>query len=293
MIATKHVKCGIGSLVFDISNYTFLGMLALIMVLPFIHIVSASFTPIEDLVRTKFVLIPTRISLDAYRYVFSTNTILRGLLISIGITVVGTILNLALTALTAVPLAHKNLLGRKTMVGIIIFTMVFNGGIVPNYIIVRMMGLTNTFWSLILPTAISSFNLMLFKNYFQELPQELEESAKLAGYNELSILIRIIIPVSAPLFATFPVLFGVMHWNSWFNAVLYLSDSKMWPMQVVLRQIITSASEVGDTAGAVNYVPAQTVRMCTIVVTTFPILCVYPFLQKYFVKGLMVGSIKG
>ena len=293
MESKSFIKRSAGSMVFDCVNVLFLTILALIMVLPFIHIVAASLTPIEDLVKTRFVLIPTRISLDAYRYVFSTNTVMRGLIVSVGITIAGTLLNLILTALTAYPLAHENLIGRKTMIGLVVFTMVFNGGIVPNFIVVRMLGLTNTYWALILPPAISSFNLMLFKNYFQGLPMELEESAKLAGYNEVSILLRIIIPISAPLFATFVVIFGVSHWNSWFNAVLYLSDSKMWPIQVILRQIVTSASEVGDTAGATSLVPAQTVRMCTIVVTVLPILTMYPFLQKYFVKGLLVGTVKG
>ena len=278
---------------FGLVNALMLTIIGLLMIVPFLHIISASLTPIEDLVKTRFILIPTRISLEAYRYVFSTNVVLRGMIVSICVTVVGTIINIAMTALTAYPLAHKDLVGRKVMVGMVIFTMIFNGGIIPNYIIVRALGLTGSYWSLVLPVAIGSFNLMLFKNYFQELPMELEESAKLAGYNDLSILIRVILPVSMPLVATFVVMFGVSHWNSWFNASIYLSDSKMWPIQVILRQIITSASEVGDTAGAVNVVPPMTVRMCTIVVASLPILILYPFLQKYFVKGMMLGSVKG
>lgn len=279
--------------VFGIANAVILTVLALLMVVPFLHIISASLTPIEDLVKTQFILIPTRVSFEAYRYVFSTSTVLRGLIVSICVTAAGTAINIILTTLTAYPLAHRDLVGRKVMVGMVIFTMIFNGGIVPNYIIVRALHLTGTYWSLVLPVAIGSFNLMLFKNYFQELPMELEESAKLAGFNDLSILIRVILPISAPLIATFVVIFGVSHWNSWFNASIYLSDSKMWPIQVILRQIITSASEVGDTAGATNFIPPVTVRMCTIVVTSLPILILYPFLQKYFVKGMMVGSVKG
>lgn len=289
----NHVRTSLGSKIFDVINYTFLGVICLIMVLPFVNIISSSLTPLEDLVKNPFILIPTRVSLEAYSYIFSTNTVIHGLQVSIGITLVGTTLNILLTAMTAYPLAHQKLVGRKVLVSMVVFCMVFNGGMIPTFIIVKNLGLLNTYWSLILPTAISSFNLMLFKNYFQELPQELEEAAKLAGYNDVSILFRIILPISKPLIATFVVMFGVEHWNSWFNAILYLNNSKMWPIQVILRQIITGASQVGDAMGGTNTMPAATVRNCTIVIATVPILLVYPFLQKYFTKGLLVGSVKG
>lgn len=289
----NHVRTSLGSKVFDVINYTFLGAVCLIMVLPFVNIISSSLTPLEDLVKNPFILIPTRVSLEAYSYIFSTNTVIHGLQVSVGITLVGTTLNILLTAMTAYPLAHQKLVGRKVLVSMVVFCMVFNGGMIPTFIIVKSLGLLNTYWSLILPTAISSFNLMLFKNYFQELPQELEEAAKLAGYNDVSILFRIILPISKPLIATFVVMFGVEHWNSWFNAILYLNNSKMWPIQVILRQIITGASQVGDAMGGTNTMPAATVRNCTIVIATVPILLVYPFLQKYFTKGLLVGSVKG
>lgn len=289
----KKVKASLGSRIFDVVNYTFLGILCLIMILPFISIIASSVTPIEELVKKKFVLIPSAISFEAFEYVFSTNTVLNGVLVSVGVTLVGTAISILITALTAYPLAHTQLVGRKALVGMVIFTMVFNGGMIPTFIIVKSLKLVNSWWSLILPTAISSFNLMLFKNYFQGLPLELEESAKLAGYNDLSILFRIILPISKPLIATFVVMFGVEHWNSWFNAILYLNDSDMWPIQVILRQIITSASQVGDAMGGASSIPPATVRNCTIVIATVPILVVYPFLQKYFTKGLLVGSVKG
>ena len=289
----NKTKSSLGSKLFDGFNHCFLGVLCLIMVLPFLNIIASSITPIEQLVREKFVLIPSSISFEAFDYVFSTNTVLNGLLVSVGITLAGTALNILLTALTAYPLAHKDLVGRKALVSLILFTLVFNGGMIPTFIVVKSLNLINSWAALVLPTAISSFNLMLFKNYFQGLPAELEESARLAGYNDLSILFRIILPVSKPLIATFVVMFGVEHWNSWFNAVLYLNDSRMWPIQVILRQIITSASQVGDAMGGANSIPPATVRSCTIVVATVPILVIYPFLQKYFTKGLLVGSVKG
>ncbi len=288
-----RIKYGISSKAFNIVNYVFLGFIGLIMVLPFINVITSSFTPIELLVKNDFILFPTAFSLEAYAYVFSTNVVIRGMLVSVGITLAGTSLNLLLSSLTAYPLAHRGLKGRKVMIVLIIFTIMFNGGMIPNYIVVQKLGLLNSYWALILPTAISSFNLMLFKSYFQELPVELEESARLAGYNDLSILFRIILPISKPLLATFAVLFGVEHWNAWFSSVLYLTDSEKWPIQLILRQIITSATEVGDAMGGTNFVPPVTVRMCTIVVATVPILCIYPFLQKYFTKGILLGSVKG
>jgi putative aldouronate transport system permease protein len=238
--------------------------------------------------------VPTRLSLDAYRYIFSTPIVPRGLAISVYITVAGTLLNLLMSSLTAWPLAHRNLLGVHVMSLLVVFTLIFNGGMIPGFIIVQKLRLLNTYWSLILPYVISSFNLMLFRNYFREMPVELEEAAKIEGYNDLIILFKIILPLAKPLLATFAIIFGVGHWNSWFTATLYLSNSRMWPIQVILRQVITSMSQVGDAlGGAANYIPPMTVRMCTIVVTTVPILMIYPFLQKYFTKGILVGSVKG
>ncbi|GHT63983.1 putative ABC transporter permease protein YtcP [Spirochaetia bacterium] len=287
------IRAGFGSNLFDAVNYFLLALVSLVMILPFIHVLAASLTPIEDLLKRDFILFPTRLSLDAYRYVFSTPIVARGLLISIFITVSGTTLNLLLSSLTAYPLAHRNLLGGKVMSLLVVFTLIFNGGMIPMFIMVQKLRLLNTYWALILPYVISSFNLMLFRNYFREMPDELEEAAKIEGYNDLSILFRIILPLAKPLLATFAIIFGVDHWNSWFNATLYLSNSRMWPIQVILRQVITSMSQVGDAMGGTNYIPPMTVRMCTIVVATVPILLVYPFLTKYFSKGILAGSVKG
>lgn len=288
-----RLQSGPGSFFFDAVNHIVLGLTALVMLLPFIHVLAASLTPIEDLLKRDFILIPTRFSLDAYRYVFSTPIVPRGLLISAFLTVGGTILNLLLSSLTAYPLAHRNLMGGRFMSLLVVFTLIFNGGMIPMFIVVQKLHLLNTYWALLLPYVISSFNLMLFRNYFREMPDELEEAAKIDGYNDLSILFLIVLPLAKPLLATFAIIFGVEHWNSWFSATLYLSDSRMWPIQVILRQVITSMSQVGDAMGGTNYIPPMTVRMCTIIVATVPILAIYPFLQKYFTKGILMGSVKG
>ncbi|GHV60031.1 putative ABC transporter permease protein YtcP [Spirochaetia bacterium] len=292
MYHQKKNRAGMGSILFDWFNYIFLGLVAIVMILPYIHVLASSLTPLEDLVKKDFVLFPTRISLEAYRYVFASSMVPRGLLISVFITISGTCLNLFLSSITAYPLAHRNLVGNKVMSLLVVFTMIFNGGMIPMYIIVLKLHLLNTYWALLLPYAISSFNLMLFRNYFREMPDELEEAAKIDGYNDISILFRIILPLSKPLLATFAIIFGVGHWNSWFTAVIYLTNARMYPIQVILRQVITASSQVGDT-GSFATIPPMTVRMCTIAVTTVPILMIYPFLQKYFTKGILIGSVKG
>lgn len=282
-----------GSHAFDILNIVVLGLVSLLTVLPFIHIVVASFTPPEILAKSDFVLFPSRLSLEGYAYVFSTNVVIRSLIVSTFITIVGTFFSVIMAVLMAYPLAHKGLTGRKLLMLMVIFTIMFNGGLVPTYIIVQKLHLLNTYMSLILPGAISVFSLVIFKSYFQELPAELEESAKLDGYNDLMILFKIILPSSKPLLATFTVMFGVTYWNTWFNAVIYLNDPKMWPVQLVLRQVMSSSSQIGDMVESASLIQPKTIQMCVITIATFPILCAYPFLQKYFSQGMLLGSVKG
>jgi putative aldouronate transport system permease protein len=292
-VKALRIQNGYGSHAFDVFNVVVLGLVSLLTVLPFIHIVVASFTPPEILAKSDFVLFPSRLSLEGYEYVFSTNVVARSLIVSTFITIVGTFFSIIMTVLMAYPLAHKTLTGRKVIMLMVIFTIMFNGGLVPTYIIVQKLHLLNTYMSLILPGAISVFSLVIFKSYFQELPAELEESARLDGYNDLMILFKIILPSSKPLLATFTVMFGVTYWNTWFSAVLYLNDSKMWPVQLVLRQVMNSSSQIGDMMESATLIQPKTIQMCVITIATFPILCAYPFLQKYFSQGMLLGSVKG
>lgn len=290
------VKPSIGSKVFDWFNYIFLLMMGIICVLPFIYVVSASFTPPEELIKYNFILYPRKPTLMAYQYIFSTSTITRSLFVSVFVTVVGTLLNVGMTSLMAYPLAHKRILGHKALMVMVTFTLVFSGGMIPGYILIQKLGLLNTYAAPLLPSAISAFNLIIFKNFFQQLPEELEESAKIDGCSDLRILGSIILPISVPLLATFTVIFAVGHWNSWFSYVLYMNDAKKWPVQVVLRMIVASAnSQIGNSM-AVNedYTPPQDIiRMCIITIATVPILVVYPFVQKHFTQGILLGSVKG
>lgn len=275
-------------------NVVLLMLFSLAAILPILYVVGASFGTQEEMLQKDFFLFPTRFSLDAYRYIFSTNTIARSMLVTVYITVVGTIINMVFTVLMAYPLSHTHLMGRKTILFLVTFTMMFNPGIIPAYLVVRALGMLNTWWALLIPNAIGAFYLIIMKNFFSQLPVELKESAKIDGANDMHILWRIIIPISLPSIATFSLFYAVINWNSFMNPLLYMNNPDRWPIQVLLRQIVLmSSGGVGDSEVALVAVAPQTVQMAVVVVATAPILLVYPFLQKYFVKGLMVGSIKG
>lgn len=288
-------KESVWSHAFDAFNYALLSLIALITIIPFVYVVVASFTPPEILLREHFILLPKGFSLEAYSFVFRSNAVLRALRVSGGVTVVGTLFSILMTVLFAFPLAHKQIRGRRALLFMITFTLMFNGGTVPTYMVVRSLGMINQYASLILPTCISTFNLIIFRNFFSGLPPELEESGKIDGASYPRILWQIILPLSMPLIATFVIMNGVGYWNSWFTAVLYLNDPAKWPIQVYLRQVISLANGAGSSEMLDSniVIPQESVRMCTIVVATLPIMVVYPFLQKYFTKGMLLGSIKG
>lgn len=285
----------LGSRIFDILNYTFLGLLALVMILPFIHVLGSSFATSAEIAETSFLLFPTEFSLSAYRYIFSTDTIFRALLVSIIVTVGGTLWSMFLSTLTAYGLSRKDLVGRRYLNFFIVFTILFNGGMIPTFLVVQQTGLLNTLWALIIPVSINAFNMIILRSFFMNLPAGLEESAKIDGANDFGILFRIVIPCSMPAIATISLFYAVTYWNTYMHAILYLSDSAKWPVQVLLRQIVVLASGISYDGASFTEVPPPeiTVKMATIVVATVPVLLVYPFLQKYFAKGALLGSVKG
>ncbi|MGQ7890221.1 carbohydrate ABC transporter permease [Paenibacillus sp. WC2504] len=291
------INKSIGSRIFDGFNYTFLTLFALVTLLPFIYIISVSFAEPEEVLRRGFILFPTSFSLEGYRYIFSTQTIVNSLFVTIGITVVGTFINLLFTSLLAYPLSRQDFEGRKLFMMLIVFTMLFHGGILPTFLVVKALGMLNSYWSLLIPNAISAFNLIVVVSFFRQLPEGLEEAAKIDGCSDVGLLFRIVLPLSTPVLATFALFYAVGHWNTFFNAIMYINDSKMWPIQVWLRQIvILSQGGIGDsTQFDQNYIapPSQIIKMAVIVISTVPILLVYPFLQKHFAKGVMIGSVKG
>lgn len=286
----------ISSRIFDIVNYTLLLIIGLVTILPFLHVIAGSFTTVTELAQKQFVLFPTVWSLDAYKYVFSTNTVFRSLGVSVGVTFLGTLFSMLLTCLMAYGLSRRDLDGRNFIMFMVLFTMLFSGGMIPTFLVVKEMGLIDTYAALIVPTAINAFNLIIMRNFFQNLPEGLEESAKIDGAGDWGILFRIVIPLSMPAIATISLFYAVTYWNTYMSAILYLNDAAKWPVQVILRQIVILASGfAADTSGMDEFVrpPEQTVKMAVIVIATLPILCVYPFLQKHFAKGALLGSIKG
>ncbi len=287
-----------GSVAFDILNYLIIGLAAFTTVMPIIYIICNSFaTELELQTRPMFV-IPEIWSTDAYKYIFASNKLIRAFGNSVLITVCGTAINLFFTVTMAYPLSKKFIRGRKVLLNMVIISMFFSGGMIPGYIVVsswlRMRG---TYWALLLPGAISAYNMMIVKNFFQGIPQELEESASLDGCNDMMTLLRIVLPLSLPVLATFGLFYAVGHWNSYFSAMIYLTDDKMYPLQLILRNIIVTAETSASDMSLMdpNFVepPKQSIKMAVIVVATVPIMCIYPFLQKYFVKGVMVGALKG
>ncbi|MFC5450956.1 carbohydrate ABC transporter permease [Paenibacillus aestuarii] len=281
--------------IFAIVNYLLLTIIGLITVIPFVHVVAGSFTSSAEMAAKKFVLIPTEWSLAAYQFIFSTNTIFKAMAVSIGITVVGTAFSMFITALMAYGLSRRDVDGRSVIMFLVVFTMLFHGGLIPTFLVVKELGLIDSYASLILPSAISAFNLIILKNFFQNIPDGLEESARIDGCSDFGILFRIVLPLSMPAIATISLFYAVTYWNTYMSAIFYLNDSAKWPIQVLLRQIVvlSSGMDYSSDLDSVTPPPAQSIKMAVIVVATLPILLVYPFLQKHFAKGAMLGSIKG
>lgn len=289
----------VGSRIFDAFNYLIIGIISITTILPFIYVLGASFATEYELQTRPMFLIPHDVTFNAYRYIFSSSKLIRSFGNSVFITVCGTAINLFFTVTMAYAISKKHLRGRNVIMNLVIFSMFFSGGMIPSYLVTATwLGLKETYWAILLPGAISAYNMMIVKNFFQGIPQELEESAHLDGCTDISTLIRIVLPLSLPVLATFGLFYAVGHWNSYFSAMIYLTkNDKMWPLQLILRQIIVAAeaaaSDTSMTELDIQNLPEQSVKMAVIVVSTFPIMCVYPFLQKYFVKGVMVGALKG
>lgn len=284
--------------VFDTILYIILILFGLVTLFPLYYVIVMSITPfIEVIANGGFVLFPSSVTLEAYQQIFSSSRIPQALGVTVFIAVVGTALNLAVTMLLAYPLSKKEIPGRNLILFMVVFTLLFSGGLIPLYLIVSSLGLTNTIWSLILPTLVSAFNTLIMKTYFQNLPIELEESARVDGCGEIRTLIQIIIPLSMPIIATLGLFYGVQQWNTYFHAIMFITKSDLQPIQVVLRSMIQTpnvGSELQLTnQSSIQQLPPETVKMATIVVTIVPIIAVYPFLQKHFMRGFLLGSIKG
>jgi putative aldouronate transport system permease protein len=272
----------------DMVIYGILGVISACALLPFLYVFIHSFSATEE-------PFPSEWTLSAYRYIFSTDKFLRSLAVSVYITLLGTALSLTATAFMAYGLSARSVPGRKWVLLMVLFTILFSGGMIPTYFVVRAVGLIDTLWALMIPGLMSGFYLLVMKDFFQSVPDELKEAAQIDGCHEVGIFFRIIIPLSLPALAAFGLFYAVGLWNQYFSAILYINDSTKWPVQVLLQQVIMQASGIGDSTqmGENMSFYGQSVRMAVIIVTTVPILLVYPFLQKHFAKGVLLGSVKG
>ncbi|WP_208590574.1 carbohydrate ABC transporter permease [Gracilibacillus suaedae] len=280
--------------VFDVFNHIVLILMGLVTFIPFVYVIAASFATEAEIAARPFFLVPETITTAAYDYIFSTNTFVRSIGVSVLVTILGTLVSLLLTMSMAYPISRKNLLGRNIILNLVVFTMVFNGGMIPTYIVVRSLGLLDSLWALILPVAINPFYLIIVKSFFQNLPTELEEAARIDGCSDMGVFWRIVIPLSKPVIATFTLFYAVFYWNDFFNALLYISDSAKWPVQLLLQQLIMVANvDFGTMDTMLTDPPEESLKMAVVVVATLPILVFYPFLQKHFAKGILLGSVKG
>lgn len=287
-----------GITVGDILLGIFMGLICFICLYPVWYTVVISFNDATDALRGGIHFWPRKWSLESYRTVFQDSTIMRAFLITALRTVIGTVTSVFFTAMVGYAFSKKHIMGNKFYMILGTITMFFSGGLIPTFILLKNLGLYDNFLVYILPSMFNFYNMIIFMTYFREMSPALEESAKLDGCNDMTIFVRIILPLSMPVVATIALFNGVGHWNDYFTGVMYINKAALQPIQTYLYRIVASASAsksvVAMPAGfTAQQVSSNSVRLATMVVTTFPIMCVYPFLQKYFVKGFMVGSIKG
>ena len=281
----------------DIVIAVILGFMTLAAIFPFYQVVMLSFADMASYAKHPLYLLPYCFDLTGYKTIFEDPMFFTSLGVTLFITLVGTSLNMFLSVMGAYVLSRKYLMGRKVILNLIIFTMLFNGGLIPTYLVIKNLKLVNTVWAMILPCGISTYYLIIMKNYFMSLPDSLLEAARLDGANEWNILTRVVLPISVPFMATFILFYAVERWNEWYLANLYINKAALYPLQTYLRNVLISMSNtLNDIAKQFMQghakVNSTAVQMATIVVATVPILCVYPFVQRHFVKGVMVGGIK-
>ncbi len=282
--------------VFSFVNMFLLIMISMISFLPILHVFAQSFSSATAIDTGKVAFLPVELTFENFAFVFRDHSILRAYGVTIFITVFGTIFNLIATASLAYPLSRKELFGRKFILLMVLFTMIFSAPLIPTFLVIQELGLLNTIWALIFPTAISAFNLFVMRSFFINIPDELIDAARIDGLGELRILFQIVLPLSKPALATLGIFYAVGHWNSYFQALMFIENPRLYPLQIKLRQMIVEDNFTNDPSGDFFQSMVQTspegIKMATIVVATVPILLVYPFLQKHFVKGFMLGSLK-
>lgn len=289
-----------GETAFTIINTFILCLFGLVCVYPIIYIIAVSFSGSLAIMEGRVFLWPVDFHLKAYEIVFSNDTVLRSYLNTILYTLVGTVFNLIAITCAAYPLSKKRLRGRSAFSLFFVFTILFSGGMIPNFLLVQKLGFYDTMWAVTVPGAMSVFYMIMLRTNFEQVPEALEEAAVIDGMDDLSILLKIYVPLCVPIYAALILFFAVSHWNSFFDAFIYLQTKAKFPLQVVLKEIVTAntmndlgTGAVGQGAMETTELMSDNLKCATIIVVMAPIMAVYPFVQKYFIKGMMVGAIKG
>jgi len=281
--------------------YVILCLLGLVTLLPMVNVLAISFSEGYAITQNPLMLVPHDFTLEAFKYIFNTEVLLRSFGITVFVTVFGTFLNLVFTITGAYAMSKTYMPGYKYLMWLIVIPMLFGAGLIPFYLLLKNLHMLNTIWVLLIPGLVAPFNLILMRNFFWNIPESLEESARLDGASELQVLWRLIVPLSKPVIATIGLFYAVGHWNDFFSGLFFITDNSKWPLQVVMRTIIVDQNMMNMGGGASSasvdvskiVVTQQNIKAATIIFAIVPILLVYPFLQKYFVKGIMLGSVKG
>lgn len=289
----NRIKQSLGSRIFNVVNITLLALLALITFYPFWDCLVVSVSSLKSYLETGIHLWPSEWSFEGYSYMLKTAELWTSYANSIFITVVGTLVNMIITIMAAYVLSKKNLKGQRVLMFLAVFTMMFSGGIIPTYMVVKSLGLMNSLWSMILPSAINTYNLIVLRNFFSDLPVELEEAAKLDGCTDVGILFKIMVPISKPAITTVTLFYAVDHWNDFFSAVMYINDREKWPLQLFLRSMLFENDAAYSGSGESLFLLGQPMKMAAVMMSIILIMCAYPFFQKYFTKGVMTGAVKG
>lgn len=293
-VLLKDMKESRGMRVFRAFNLAFLLVVVFLTVYPFLNIVAQSFSSEGFINAGQVNLFPLGFNVETYRLILADSTFWNNYGNTVLYTVVATAISMVLTTTFAYAIAKKDLKGRSFFIGIAVFTMFFNGGLIPNYVLISSMGMRDSIWAVVLPNAISVFNLLIMKSFFENMPRELEEAAAIDGLTQYGVLFRVVLPLSKAIVATMVLFYAVANWNSWFQAFLYLDKPELFPVTIYLRNMIAGASNTASAGSTVENVGqiAANIQSVTIVLTVIPILCVYPFVQKYFFSGIMLGSVK-
>lgn len=294
---SKGIKRSVSDRMFNVINVTLLLLLSVVMIYPLYYVVVASFSTYNSILQSNgFLLYPKEFTIEAYKLAFKNPMVLKGYANTLFVVIVGVAVNLILTAIGAYFLSRKDVKLQKPIMVLIVLTMYFSGGMIPFYFTVKNLGMEDSLWALIVPTAVNTFNLIIMRVSFMEIPRSLEESVEIDGGGHFIMLFKIILPLSKATFAVIGLYYAVAHWNAWFNAMLFLKERDKFPIQLILREILIQNSMSGMDSGVgaaeADYI-GETIKYAIIIISTLPILIVYPFLQKYFVHGVMIGAVKG